>query len=108
MKVFSRLQITSESLFIGHKLALEKLRKEAKNERACLWIVRNLEENSDIGQFGSYCKGFAPQVVFYWHFGGKKLTPTIKDVNNFIYKGWDGEYKSFEDLPSDLTYYFKK
>lgn len=108
MKVFNRLQIISTPLFIGHKLALEELRKTAKDNRKALGIITKLEENSDIAQFGSYCKGFAPDLVYYWYLGGRKLNPSLQEINNFIYKYWKGEYKSFKDLPSFLTRDFRK
>ena len=107
-KVFSRLNITSE-LFIGHKLALEDFRKLAKDERKCLGIINKLKENSDIGQYGSYSKGFHPDLVYYWHIGGRKLTPTLKEINDFITKYFKdyGGYKSFKDIPSEITKNFR-
>lgn len=110
MKVFNRLKITAAPLFAGHKLKLEALKKQAKDERHCLNAIIDLEENSDVGQFGSYCKGFAAPLVYYWHIGGKKLTPTLKEINEKItdyFKGY-GDYKSFDDLPSSTRFYFKR
>ena len=108
MKVLNRLKITAQPLFIGHKLALEDLRKKAKDERHALGIIRQLQDNSDIGQFGSYSKDFPEDLVYYWHIGGKKLTPTINEINDYIAKYWDNEYRSFKDLPSSLKHYFRK
>jgi len=108
MKIFNRLKIISKSLFIGHKLALEDLRKKAKDERYALGIIRNLQDNSDIGQFGSYSKDFPEDLVYYWHIDGKKLTPTIDEINDYIAKYWNNKYRSFKDLPSSLKYNFRK
>lgn len=104
MKVFNRLKITAEPLFIGHKLKLEQLRKLAKDERHCLYVIKELKENSDIAQFGVYSKGFADALAYYWYIGGRKLTPTIQEINNFIYKDSRGEYKTFEDVKEKDSY----
>ena len=111
MKVFNRLKITAEPLFIGHKLKLEQLRKLAKDERHCFYVIRELKENSDIAQFGVYSKGFADALAYYWHIGGRKLTPTLQEINNFISKSFNGECKSFEDVKEKHSHwiwqYFK-
>ena len=111
MKIFNRLKIESAPLFIGHKLKLDQLRKLAKDERHCLYVIKELKENSDIGQFGVYSKGFADALAYYWYIGGKKLTPTLQEINNFIYKDSRGEYKTFEDVKEKDSYtiwqYFK-
>ena len=28
----------------------------------------------------------ADALAYYWYIGGKKLTPTLQEINNFIYK----------------------
>ena len=108
-KAFQRLKVKSAPLFIGHKLLLQDLQKQAKDERKALGIINKLQEyQEDKYQAAYFCKDYTPDLVYYWHIGGRKLTPTLKEIDSFISKYWNGEYKSFNDLPSSIRYAFRK
>lgn len=98
----------SEKLFIGHKLALEDLKKQAQKESSVLGVVKKLKENNDIAQYGEFAKGRESSVVWYWYNGGRKTQPTKEDVDSLVeenYKGY-GDYKTYEELPDDVRYKF--
>ena len=97
-----------EGLFIGHKLALQDLRKEVKSESSILGVVKKLKENSNLAQFGEFAKGRENEVVWYWYNGGKKLQPTKEDVDSLVKENFAGygDYKTFEELPSSIKYKF--
>lgn len=108
-KAFQRLKVESDSLYIGHKLLLQDLQKQAKDERKALGIINKLQEyQEDKFQAAYFCKDYTSDLVYYWYIGGKKLTPTLNEINRFISKYWDGEYKSFNELPSSIKYDFRK
>ena len=103
-----RFSQKNEKLFIGHKLALEDLKKQAKKEASVLGVVKRLKENNDIAQFGEFAKGRESSVVWYWYNGGRKIQPTKEDVDSLVeenYKGY-GDYKTYEELPDDVRYKF--
>ena len=70
----------TEEIFIGHKIKLQELQKFVKD-----WsdrvrdVTEKLKKNSDVGQFGQFCKDYPEYVALYWNLKGKKLQPTKKE-----------------------------
>lgn len=87
-----------EDIFIGHKLKLQELRKKVIFSGDYISIVnKELKNNSDIGEFGNFCKGYESYVTMYWKQGGRKLQPSKKECIDTIIKGFG--VKSLNDLP---------
>lgn len=75
----------TEEIFIGHKIKLQELQKFVKD-----WsdrvrdVTEKLKKNSDVGQFGQFCKDYPEYVALYWNLKGKKLQPTKKECEDLI------------------------
>ena len=103
MKTFK--QFLNEEIFIGHKLKLQELQKTAKKNSDYLrYITKAFKENSDVGQYGQFCKDYPEYVPLYWYAGGRKLQPTKKECKDYIEKSWDNRFK-IDSLNSDQKDY---
>lgn len=85
MKTFK--QFLNEEIFIGHKLKLQELQKTVKKNSDYLkYIAKALKENSNVGQYGQFCKDYPEYVSLYWYCGGRKLQPTKNECKALIEK----------------------
>ena len=80
----------NEDIFIGHKLKLEELRKYVYNwSDRIKQTTEYLKKNSNVGEYGYFCKDYPEYVSLYWNSGGKKLQPSKKECEDRIKKEWD-------------------
>ena len=103
MKTFK--QFLNEEIFIGHKLKLQELQKFVRdwNDRIRT-VTDNLKKNSDVGQYGQFCKDYPEYVALYWYCGGRKLQPTKKECKDYIEKSFNNKFK-IDSLNDDQKWY---
>lgn len=99
MKTFK--QFLNEAIFIGHKLKLQELQKLVRDWNDRIRMVTDyLKQNSDVGQYGQFCKDYPEYVALYWYLRGKKLQPTKKECEDLI-KSYYNISKSIDSLTPD-------
>lgn len=93
-------EFLNEDIFIGHKLKLQELQKFVRDwSDRIRTVTDNLKRNSDVGQYGQFCKDYPEYVALYWYLRGKKLQPTKKECEDLIKSSYNIS-KSINSLTS--------
>lgn len=94
-------EFLNEDIFIGHKLKLQELQKFVRDwSDRIRTVTDNLKRNSDVGQYGQFCKDYPEYVALYWYLKGRKLQPTKKECEDLIKSSYNIN-KSINSLTSD-------